>query len=301
MGVALTVIWNDASGQRNVDNRSEERRVRDRMEERGAMLQLVRAPGSALAAVARRALEMGQDAIVAAGGDGTVGAIASAIAGSRIPLGILPLGTFNHFAVDAGIPRDLDAAVDVVMAGRGRQVDVAEVNGRVFVNNASLGFYPAFADRREALRREGRLGAVASMLLPALALFRKMPTLSVRLSTGGASVCRDTTFVAVGNDPYALDLYDPIGRPSLDRGTLGLYLARRPGRLALLAIALRALVGRIDQARDLEVHIAPEVLVESRHPLLRIALDGETTWLAPPLRFRSRARALSLLVPDAPP
>ncbi len=297
----VTLVWNDASGKRNASNRAQERLVRERLAAAGRTVQIVRAPGPSLAAVARRALETRPDAIVAAGGDGTVSAVASAVAGTGVPLGVLPLGTLNHFALDVGIPRQIEPAVDALLAGHVVDVDAAEANGRLFVNNASVGLYPALIDQREALRTDGRLGAWGSFLLAALALFRRLPTLHLTVSAGGATVRRRTTFVAVGNGCYTLDLLAPVLRASVCRGELGIYLARRPGRLALLSIALRALLGRADRARDLEMTVSTEATIDARHRLLEVALDGETVWMAPPIRFATRPRALKVIVPERAP
>ena len=93
--------------------------------------------------------------VVAAGGDGTVNAVASALAGSDMPLGIFPLGTFNHFARDIGIPLGPEAAAKVIATGHPKRVDVGEVNDRIFVNNSSLGVYPDIVRERESLRQQG--------------------------------------------------------------------------------------------------------------------------------------------------
>src|SRR5512138_2390383 len=104
-------------------------------------------------ALAEKAVAARAPLIVVGGGDGTVNAIASIVAGSETALGVLPLGTLNHFARDAGIPVALDAAVETAVKGKRRQVDVAEVNGRLFVNNSSIGLYPAAVHLREKQRR----------------------------------------------------------------------------------------------------------------------------------------------------
>ena len=100
--------------------------------------------GQGVAELVREALRKGTFAVVAAGGDGTVSAVASGLVGSKTPLGVVPVGTLNHFAKDMHIPLDAEGAVQTIAAGRIRAVDVGEVNGRVFVNNSSLGLYASF-------------------------------------------------------------------------------------------------------------------------------------------------------------
>ena len=111
------------------------------------------APGDLPAVLARIwAAPDRPDAIVVAGGDGTVNAAAGAAAGTDLLLGVLPMGTFNHFAKDLGLPTDLPGAAAALAQGDERQVDVGEVNGRVFVNNSALGVYPEMVAVRDRLR-----------------------------------------------------------------------------------------------------------------------------------------------------
>ena len=111
--------------------------------------------GRELTPIARRYAEDGCRTIVAAGGDGTVNAVASALVGTQSALGVIPLGTLNHFAKDAGIPLDLDAAVDTVINGTTKLVDVGELNGHIFINNSSIGLYPAIVQERSEHQRRG--------------------------------------------------------------------------------------------------------------------------------------------------
>src|SRR5947199_3052283 len=107
--------------------------------------------GSELTELARSAVSNGARAVVAGGGDGTVSAVASALVGTDKALGVLPLGTLNHFAKDLCIPLEVVGAARNVCEGREVSVDVGEVNGRVFINNSGLGLYPHIVRRREKL------------------------------------------------------------------------------------------------------------------------------------------------------
>lgn len=155
---------------------------------------------------AREAHAAGACAIVAGGGDGTVNAVGSVVAGTNTVLGVLPLGTLNHFARDAGIPLDLEAAVATVVAGHIRTVDTGEVNGRTFVNNASIGIYPDIVVERERLRQLGHRKWIAFVLASARIL-RRYRRLVVRLAAprqgsgqaGDASDRARTAFLFVGN------------------------------------------------------------------------------------------------------
>ena len=116
-------------------------------------------PGDRIAETARAALESGIDALVAGGGDGTIRSVAGVLAGGDVPLGVLPVGTLNHFARDLGIPVDLPAAVRLIADGAPRALDVGEVNGEIFVNNSMLGFYPPVVEVRD--RRDAKSGATS--------------------------------------------------------------------------------------------------------------------------------------------
>jgi diacylglycerol kinase family enzyme len=247
------------------------------------------------------------DAVVAAGGDGTVSAAAGVLMGTNIPLGVLPLGTLNHFAKDLAIPLTLAEAAKVIAAGNVRAVDVGEVTAaepasnarvtRTFINNASIGLYPHMVSKRERQQERLGRGKWVAMLAALLSVFRRYPVIEVILNTPELAMRRTTPFVFVGNNRYRFDLLSPGGRPALDRGELGVYLANRTGRFGLLRMALRALLGRLEQARDFDALASPALEVDTRKKTLRIALDGEVTRLRPPLHFRSRAGGLLVLAP----
>lgn len=247
--------------------------------------------------VIRDATRGGADAVVACGGDGTVNAVATAIAGTSTPMGVLPTGTLNHFARDVGIPTDIRLAARVVAEGVVRSVDVAEVNGRVFVNNASIGLYPAMVRERERqIERLGR-GKIQAMLLAAATVFARYPLLHVQLRIDDRPVTRTTPFVFVGNNPYAFHLFALGARARLDTGELGLYVPHRTGRWGLLRLAMRALFGRLEQAADFDAVNLEEAVVETRKRRVNVATDGEVTAMTPPLRFRVRPGALRVIVP----
>src|SRR5215213_6089188 len=144
-----------------------------------ACVQELAEPGELRAAI-RDALDTHPEALVAGGGDGTVSTLAAALAGTSIPLGVLPLGTLNHFAKDAGIPLDLQKAVETIAARHTRHVDVGRVNDRTFINNSSIGVYPSFVHFRERFRAAGRSKWVASALA-AVEVLRRDSEVAIRL------------------------------------------------------------------------------------------------------------------------
>ena len=235
--------------------------------------------------------------IVAAGGDGTVNAVASALVDSSVPLAVLPVGTLNHFARDIGVPEDLPAAVRIALGGKQRAVDVGEVNGRLFVNNASIGLYPAIVRRREKQQRRLGRSKWHAMLWAILTTLRSHPFLDLTLTLDGVEQHRRTPFVFVGNNVYEMEGFMVGLRERLDAGTLSVYLSHRGGRLGLLLLALRALFGRLLAARDFEAAAVSTLRIDSRHTRLLLATDGEVEAVDMPLVFRIRPRALQVLVP----
>lgn len=251
---------------------------------------------------ARIADAIAQDAhaIVAGGGDGTASKVAAALAGGNIALGILPLGTLNHFAKDLGIPLALDAAVQQIATRRRMQVDVGEVNGRVFVNNSSLGLYPDIVHERERQQKRIGRGKRPALFWATVTALRKYPFLDVCLSVEGKKHLRRTPFVFIGNNKYRMEGFTLGDRESLTGARLSLYSSQRPGRFRLVQLALRALVGQLKQARDFDVLLATEIVIESRHRHLRVATDGETTVMKSPLHYRIRPASLTVLGVGSP-
>lgn len=246
---------------------------------------------------ARAALAAGARVVVAGGGDGTINAIASVVLDSGAVFGVLPMGTLNHFARDLGLPPQLDAAIATLAAGHVERIDVGEVNGRIFLNNSSLGLYPDIVrDRQRQQRRLGRSKWTA-FGWATLSALRRFPFLSVRLAMGDADHARRTPFVFIGNNDYQMEGFNIGERARINGGMLSVYVAQRPTRFGLLKLALRALFGRLRQAREFDVFQAREMTIETRHRRLRVATDGEVTVMAPPLRYRIRRAALPVIVP----
>jgi diacylglycerol kinase family enzyme len=253
--------------------------------------------GAQVADLAKEAARERWDVIVAGGGDGTVNAVASAVVGTEKTLGILPLGTLNHFARDLKIPNDLEAAAQTIISGRATNVDVGEVNGRIFLNNSSLGLYPIIVREREKKQRLGS-GKWPAFIWAAVAAIRRYPFLDLRLSAGGKEFRRRTPFVFIGNNEYAMERFNIGLRDCLDRGQLSLYMTHRTGRWGLVRLALRALLGRLREEKDFLAMCTTEVMIETRHKRLRVAFDGEVDVMEAPLHYRALPGALRVIVPQ---
>ncbi len=252
--------------------------------------------GDDVAAAARRAVAGGPDLLVAAGGDGTVSAVAGAVAGSRTRLGVLPLGGFDHFASDLGVPRDLEAAADVLATGVPRRLDLVEVGGRPMVNNSILGFYPR-AVRRRAGRGGGRLAKALRTLAAVVPTLRHPPFLRLRLHADGVERVRTSPFLFVGNNEYRMNLLTFAARPRIDDGRLFVHLLRASTRAALVRTLLVYAVADVRRSRDVESFSASRLAVECDRPELDVFVDGELHRLRTPLDYRVRVGALSVLAP----
>jgi len=293
------VIVNAASGVRDRQVDEECARIVSGLGARGVHATVEQVPGPRLTEAARAAAAGGAQAVVMAGGDGTMSAGAAALAGGDCPMGVLPLGTLNHFARDLGIPPDLEDALAVVASGIVRRVDVGEANGRVFVNNASIGLYPHAVRAREAQEDEQGTGKWLATCRAAVATLRRFPVVRVTLHLPKGAVRVTTPLVFIGNNRYEMSLLALGKREALDGGELWLYVASHRGRIGFLSLALRAVIGRLDQARDFLGMAVGEVMIEDRRRIIPMAFDGEVCEMKSPLRCRSRPASLPVIVPSA--
>ena len=258
--------------------------------------------GSALTAFATRAIENGCTLLIAAGGDGTVSTLAAvatahATGQKGVALGVIPLGTLNHFARDVGIPADLDAAVCTLASGRLTNVDVGEVNGRLFLNNSSIGVYPRMLWEREQRQRHGHRKWVA-LFMAALNVWRHYRPITVTIEGRELRSHVRTPFVFVGNNEYAIDGGRIDVRQSLDEGRLQLCMAPGADRGRMARIVLAAIAGRLGTVDGFEATTASALTISTPVRRLGVSLDGELKTLVGPLRYRIRPRALQVIVPE---
>ena len=252
--------------------------------------------GVELVTLAQRAAVSDAGRVVAGGGDGTINTVAAAMIDSDKTLGVLPFGTMNHFAKDLGIPLGLEGAIETVVAGHAVSVDVGEVNGRIFLNNSSLGLYPRIIRERERQQRLG-WGKWPAYVWAALGVLRRYPFLEIRLTVDGDAMIGRTPFVFVGNNAYDMKRFTIGSRACLDKGELSLYTTSHTGRLGLTRLALGALLGGLRQDRDFLAFATKDAWIGTQHRRIRVALDGEVTIMEPPLHYLVRPGALRVLAP----
>jgi diacylglycerol kinase family enzyme len=292
---AVTII-NKGGGSAGGDA---EDRVRAALDAAGIKSDIELVEGRRCAERAAEIVKAGASLVIACGGDGTISAVAGALAGTEARLGVLPLGTLNHFARDLGIPFDIDAAAKIIAGGHEQRVDVAELNGRPFVNNSAIGLYPQMVLNRDAQRRHlGRSKWLAVIVASARTLARYGHQ-RLRLTINDRPAVADTPLLFVGNNDYQLELPNAGSRESLDDGRLCVLVMRSKSRTGFLAATLRALLGRTKGDDMARLEGVTTLRVDSHRSLLGVAVDGEMLHLKPPLDYRIRPGALRVIAPKA--
>jgi len=238
----------------------------------------------------------GCDVVAAAGGDGTVSTVAAAVARAGKTLAIIPTGTLNHFARDAGIPTAIDQALAIIDAGRERAFDVGVVNEHTFLNNVSLGSYPRMVHVRDGLEQNGRSRPMATAIAVARTWWR-LRKLTAMLAIDGQRVLRRSPFIVVGNGSYLLSGFSLGRREQIDDGRLSLYVAPSTGRIGVLSLPFRALAGRLEEYERFETFCAERITATFPHRRIETGIDGEVRVLESPLNFEVRRGALRVLVP----
>ena len=289
---AVQVLLNERAG---AAKRESAQRIADAFTNIGADASVAIWPAAELAEAARRAARNGRT-VVAAGGDGTVSTIAAAAAEADATFGVIPLGTLNHFAKDAGIPLDVEAAVRTIVEGRADRLDIAEANGHPFVNNASAGFYARIVRERQLEQRRGRAKWTAFAVGLARAWYDYRP-LSVRLTIDGTTRTVVTPFVFVGNGDFVTEGIAVGRRCSIAGGKLSVFVAPHCTRGEMLAMTMRAVAGRLTEDVPLEEFRAREVTIDPQTRRTSLATDGELISVAAPIRCVVRPGALRTLRP----
>lgn len=223
------------------------------------------------------------------GGDGTISAVAGLVANTNATLIPLPGGTLNHFTKDLGVPQDIDDALAHLKKRHPRTVDIASINEKMFINNSSIGLYPAsLRDREEIEPHLGKWPAAVAASLRALVHFK-----TYHVTIGDTFVT--TPFIFVGNNRYSLDSPGGTERSSLTEGILTVYIAKTQSRFTLLKIALFALVGKSNQVTEFEEFYPKTLTIETKRRHLSVSHDGEVSKLAPPLTYSIHIKALRIL------
>lgn len=251
-----------------------------------------------LTAETARAQRDGFRTILAAGGDGTVCAVASKLVNTGTAMGVVPMGTFNYFSRSLGFPQEPVATMEALAASKPRPISVGEVNGELFLNNASLGLYAAILENREAIYgRWGRSRMAAYWsVLTTISRFRRPASMKVTID--GETRRLRTPMVFVAANGYQLDEFKLPGRELLDEGKFAVFLAPDGTRWQLVKFAVKLALGRAVPGTDFEMAGGSEIVIETRRKRRTIARDGERDRMTSPFRFKMLTGALSVLAPE---
>lgn len=237
-------------------------------------------------------------AVVVGGGDGTLGSAAAIVARTGATLGILPLGTRNHLARQLGIPMDLPGAAKVIADGLKRKIDLSSVNDHVFVNNASIGMYPAMVRMRDDLQKSHGLPKWIANIPAGWQTLGNLRHHRLRLTMDGAAKPIRTPLLFVGNNVYSLDIGKVGQRDALDDGKLSVFAVSPNSRAGLIGFGLRALIGRSDSERDFAaLGVCQTLELASHSKTIEVAVDGEIMRLRTPLKFAVKPNALEVFAP----
>ncbi len=253
--------------------------------------------------VARRAVglaEARQGVVVAAGGDGTINAVAREVLASGCPFGVLPQGTFNYFGRAHGIPQDTAAAARALLGASIAPVQAGQVNGRLFLVNASLGLYPQLLEDREAWKAQLGRSRLVAFLSGIATLLQSRKQLHLQIESGGQIVALRTPTLFVGNNRLQLTRVGIAGQQAdaVEQGQLAAIVVRPIGTLALFGLLMRGVLGQLGEADNIDSFSFRRLTVTPRGlKRIKVATDGETAWMRPPLVFEIAPQPLLLLVP----
>lgn len=258
-----------------------------------------------LGTIAAEAVELAKrtrGVVVAAGGDGTINAVAAATLGSGCPFGVLPLGTFNYFGRVHGIPSEPKTACQILLSPRAFAVQVGLVNDRVFLVNGSIGLYPELLEEREEAKSKlGRSRWVAFGAALAT-LLRPHRLLRIEVEAKGERTHLVTPTLFAGNNRLQLERVGIRAASLVERHRLVAVVLRPVGVLGMLGLIVRALFGKLGDAERVVSFPFERMTIRSRFGKgrFKVATDGEVEWLAGPLTFRVAPHPLVLLRPADP-
>lgn len=263
----------------------------------GLRADFIRVDSGSLPERMQAALALGPDAVVVAGGDGTVACATQIMAGTDIPLGILPFGTMNLLAKDLGLPiGDTETAVRLLAAWSPRSIDVGEVNGHVFLCASMLGL-PARLGRYREQTRGSPLRLWTRMARVSLRGLLHIVPFRAEVDLGGERVRLRAAAATITVNPVAESSGSRFARTCLDGGTLVLYVVSGDGVARLIGFMLRVFTGQWRGHSAMREWATPALIINRRGRATRVMNDGELLLLEPPLRYRCRPRALTVLAP----
>jgi diacylglycerol kinase family enzyme len=231
--------------------------------------------------------------VVAAGGDGTVQLAAGLVRRYKATLGVVPLGTLNHFAKDAGLPLDIAGAVQLIKNGKTALVDTGDVNGHIFINNSSIGLYPQSLRTRKKYRH--KVGNIPSAIMSIAKVLVRPRRYRITLHVDGKRITRRTPFVFIGNNAYTVQGNEFLNRSSLTEGRLAIYIIKAKHPWHVVRLFITALFTKKRRTPDLDIYYTDSCVIKNRHRQLPIAFDGEVESLATPLHYAIKPKSLRII------
>lgn len=250
-----------------------------------------------IGAQTRAAVKDGFGMIVAAGGDGTICGVAAALAGTDQLMGVLPLGTFNYFARSMNIPQDIEGALKVIAEGHECTRSAGRVNDHVFLNNASLGAYPAILKKREQIYDRWGRSRVAAYWSVLVALLDSSHMMSVRITVDGEERRMRTPLIFMMHNAYQLEQLGLEGEEHIRDGKFAVFIARDEGRLGMIRHAIGLARGRLEKSKDFELLSGCDIRIDTGLPRNRVARDGEREMMPGPFHFEVIPDALRIVIP----
>lgn len=294
----LPVIINRNAGNHAEDFSQMQQQIVHWFQQHGRDIDLHPVVPSDLKGVLEQIIAQKPATVVVGGGDGTLHTAVNALANTDICLGILPLGTFNHFAKDLKIPLNLKEAAHAVNTGTVKAVDLGEVNGHLFLNNASIGMYPLAVTKRNLYQKLLGLPKLPAMGYAFWRLLWRFPLRTCRIELPQQSTRVKTPFLFIGNNRYEKNSVAQVQRRSLTEGHLHVLYTVPIGPFMLVKLITQILFSRLGETAQLENLWVTTFTIESPKPTIKVGLDGEVVQLTPPLHFRSRPGALKVIVPS---
>jgi len=292
----VTVLLNRGGGAVSADPQIADK-IADVLQRAGLDPEIELVSGGDCAVRCRAIAERGDELLIIGGGDGTVSAAASALIGTQTLLGILPLGTLNHFSRDLGIPLNLDEAAALIVQRSEHRVDVGEMNERVFINNSAIGLYPLMVVDRDLQRKKLGRSKWLAMVVASLRTLARFNHERLTLTVNDEKARVDTPLLFVGNNDYRVDLGAPGRRDTIEGGKLSVFVMRKKTRAGFVAASIRALLGRTRKDDMVRIEDVGRLRVDVRRSILAVSLDGEVVRAAPPLDYRIRKQALRVIAP----
>jgi YegS/Rv2252/BmrU family lipid kinase len=292
----IPILLNSNAGSIRADARIRET-VADAFADRGIEAEVELAEGGKCEVRCRALADQGEPLVVVGGGDGTISVAASVFAGTETLLGILPLGTLNHFARDLGLPLKIEEAVQLIARRCERPVDVGQMNERLFINNSAIGLYPLMVIDRDLQRRRLGRSKKLAMIVASLRTLARFNHQRLTLIVNDQEARVDTPLLFVGNNEYRTDIAAAGQRESIEEGELSVYVMRKKTRRGLIAASMRALFNRSRADDMVRIENVKRLRVSSHKRQLAVSLDGEVVRAAPPLDYRIRERALRVIAP----